>query len=112
MLRRKRQTRDSHRRAREPPGAPGGLEVEAADRTVKVEDFARQIEMGYELALHGARIDFVQGHAARSDLRFLEAERAGQRNRQLLDRADQTPAFLARQGGGLAILDQAGLLEQ
>ena len=67
------------RLSRQPAGAPGGLEVVAADQAVEVEDLADEVEAGLEPALEGPRVDLVEGDAAAGDLGLREPERAGDR---------------------------------
>ena len=58
-----------------------------------------------------ARIDFVQRDAPGRHFRLFEAERAGDRNRQTLEGADQALPFLLRQRRGFAVLGQARLCQ-
>ena len=88
------------------------MEVVAADGAVEVEDFAGEVEIGDELALHGAGIDFVEGDAAGGDFGFFEAEGAGDGDGQAFERVDEALAFGAGEGGSFAVLGQAGLLQQ
>jgi hypothetical protein len=73
---------------REPTRTPRRLEVVAADRPVEVEQFAREVQPRHELALHRARIDLGESHAARRHLGPAEAERPADRHRQALARLD------------------------
>src|SRR5260370_12723177 len=74
-----------HAVAREPAGAPGGLEVVAADGAVEVEQFAGQVHAGNQLALPVPRIDFGQHDAAGGDLCIFEATGAADVPRKSLD---------------------------
>src|SRR6516162_4874355 len=64
----------SHRLPREPPGAPGGLEVVSADEAVEIENFADEVKAGMATALERVRIDFVKRDAAARDLGLREAQ--------------------------------------
>ena len=63
----------------QPAGAPGGLEVVAADQAVEVEDLAGEVQPGNDAALQRPRIDLVERDAAAGHLGLLEAERARDR---------------------------------
>src|SRR5260221_3441498 len=54
--------------SRQPAGAPGGLEVVAADGAVEVEHFAGQVQAGNQLALHVAGTDFGKRDASGGEL--------------------------------------------
>ena len=85
------------RLAGEPAGAPGGLEVVAADQAVEVEDLAREVQAGNQPALERLGIDLVERDAAAGDLGLFESERARDRQRQPFERGDEPLAFVARE---------------
>src|SRR5579884_984742 len=59
----------------QPAGAPGGLKIVTADRSIQVEQLARQKKTWNPFAAHTPRIDFLQRHAAGCHLGFGEAQR-------------------------------------
>src|SRR5438105_7285417 len=64
----------SHRVSGNPPGGPGGLEIETAGDAVDVEELARKIKIRCDPALHGFEIDLAQSHAAASN-KFILVQR-------------------------------------
>ncbi len=63
----------SERLPRQPAGTERGLKIVAADRTVEVEDFAGEVQVGAKFALHRLRVDFAKVDTAGSDFGFFEA---------------------------------------
>src|SRR4029453_3873610 len=89
--------------AREPAGAPGGLEVVAADEAVEAEDLAAEMQAGVAEALHGVGAAPRGGGAPPAGrpppggaLGLGEPERAGDRQPQPLRRGDRPPPLVAR----------------
>src|SRR5689334_19054663 len=62
--------------ASQPSRAKRGLEVVTADKTVEVENLAGDIEIRHDFALHRARVDFIERHAAGRYLGLLETAAA------------------------------------
>src|SRR5262249_32443068 len=60
--------RDGGRFAGEPAGAPGGLEVVAADQAVEVQDLAGEVQAGNSPAFQRPGIDLVERDATAGDL--------------------------------------------
>src|SRR5262245_9600760 len=83
----------------QPAGAEGGLKVVATDRSIQIENLARQIEPWYKPALHRPRIDFRKRDTSRRHLRLLEPQRPADRDRAMLDDLHQSGALNFAQFG-------------
>src|SRR5271166_2374140 len=83
----------------QPTGAPGGLEIVAANQAVEVKDLASEVKTRHDAALQGAGIDLVQRDTATGHLGLLESECASNGQRQRLEYGDQADPFGARQVG-------------
>src|SRR6187402_3131289 len=89
----------SHRVARQPAGAPCGLEVVAADESVEIEHLADEVETGLEPALEVLGADFIERDSAARDFRLAESERPRDRDDQALHRRDEATPLLPREFG-------------
>ena len=71
------------------------MEIEAAGIRIDVDDLAGEVEAGHALGRHGARVDFVYGHAAMGDNRLGEWAGAFHGHSHVLQQMHQPTPLLA-----------------